>query len=243
MIIFYQPSPSGSGVGISILFPRTVGSIVSSIFFCIVTQCSQNSVHDGRTCKGRDPLLPQFMITPLTPASATGFSFSPGGLLFPYHLGAITSLEHHGRITDPVHLAGASAGAIAVASYAARTPPARALEAVIRMCGACETQFNGRAVGNLLPLLKIEMDKTLGPDSHTIINEREGVVALAHRELFPNNRPVLTTKFETRDDLIEAVCDSSMFPFFSTPFPARLRYKTGEQLPRVVVDGFFTVPR
>lgn len=183
------------------------------------------------------------MITPLTPASATGFSFSPGGLLFPYHLGAITSLEHHGRITDPVHLAGASAGAIAVASHAARTPPARAFEAVVRMCEACETQFNGRAVGNLLPLLKIEMDKTLGPDSHTIINEREGVVALAHRELFPNNRPVLMTKFETRDDLIEAVCDSSMFPFFSTPFPARLRYKNGEQLPRVVVDGFFTVPR
>ena len=39
-----------------------------------------------------------------------GFSFSPGGLLFPYHLGVITSLEYHGRLDDTVHLAGASAG-------------------------------------------------------------------------------------------------------------------------------------
>jgi len=56
-----------------------------------------------------------------TPAT-TGYSFSSGGLLFPYHLGAITSLEYHGRITDPIHLAGASAGAIAVASHASARP-------------------------------------------------------------------------------------------------------------------------
>mmetsp|Transcript_33361 Transcript_33361/g.70178 ORF Transcript_33361/g.70178 Transcript_33361/m.70178 type:complete len:350 (+) Transcript_33361:140-1189(+) len=180
---------------------------------------------------------------PFPLASSTGFSFSPGGLLFPYHLGVITALEHHGRITDSVHLAGASAGAIAVASHAARTPPARALEAAFGVCDACETQFNGKAIGNLLPLLEIAMETTLSPDAHTIINEREGVVALAHRELFPNNRPVLTTSFDTRNDLIDAVCDSSMFPFFSTPFPVRLKYKNGERIPRVVVDGFFTVPR
>ena len=87
------------------------------------------------------------------------------------------------------------------------------------------------------------MEKILPMDAHTIVNEREGVVALAHRELFPNNRPVLTTRFDTRDDLIEAVCDSSMFPFFSTPFPVRLRYKENERIPRVIVDGFFSVPR
>lgn len=181
--------------------------------------------------------------SPLAPASSTGFSFSPGGLLFPYHLGVITSLEHHGRITDQVHLAGASAGAIAVASHGARTPPERALEAAARVCDSCETEHNGRAIGKLLPLLKVELEKCFDPDAHTIVNEREGVVALAHRELFPNFKPVLTTQFDTRDDLIEAVCDSSMFPFFSTPFPVRLKYKAGERFPRVVVDGFFSVPR
>lgn len=154
----------------------------------------------------------------------------------------ITALEHRGRITDQVHLAGASAGAIAVASHAARTPPARALEAAFRVCDECETRHSGRAIGKLLPLLKVELEKCFLPEAHEVVNEREGVVALAHRELFPNNRPVLTTRFDTRDELIEAVCDSSMFPFFSTPFPVRLRYKEGERIPRVIVDGFFSVP-
>lgn len=176
------------------------------------------------------------------PASI-GYSFSPGGLLFPYHLGVITSLDYHKRLPPSVHLAGASAGAIAVASHASHTPPEQALEAAYRVCEACEIKHNGRAIGKLLPLLKDELDKTFSPDAHTIINEREGIVALAHRELFPNNRPVLTTKFDTREDLIEAVCDSSMFPFFSTPFPVRLRYKANERFPRVIVDGFFSVPR
>lgn len=163
--------------------------------------------------------------------------------MFPYHLGVITSLEHHGRITDSVHLAGASAGAIAVASHASKTPAAASLEAAFRVCDACETQHSGRAAGKLLPLLQHELEKTFSPDAHTIINGREGVVALAHRELFPNNRPVLATHFDTREDLIEAVCDSSMFPFFSTAFPVRLKYKEGMIFPRVVVDGFFSVPR
>lgn len=155
----------------------------------------------------------------------------------------ITSLSHHNRLPDSTHLAGASAGSIAVASHAAKTPPAHALEAAFRVCETCETQFGGKAVGKLLPLLKVELEKTFPEEAHEIINEREGVVALAHRELFPNNRPVLTTQFDTRDDLIEAVCDSSMFPFFSTPFPVRLKYKEGEKFPRVIVDGFFSVPR
>mmetsp|Transcript_1475 Transcript_1475/g.2606 ORF Transcript_1475/g.2606 Transcript_1475/m.2606 type:complete len:316 (+) Transcript_1475:59-1006(+) len=177
------------------------------------------------------------------PPSSIGFSFSPGGLLFPYHLGVITGLEHLGRLPDSTHLAGASAGSIAVAGHAAKTPPEQALEGAIRVCEACENEHGGKAVGKLLPLLKIELEKSFRDDAHEIINAREGVVALAHRELFPTNRPVLATKFDTRDDLIEAVCDSSMFPFFSTPFPVRLKYKEGERFPRVVVDGFFSVPR
>jgi hypothetical protein len=180
---------------------------------------------------------------PKLPPSSIGFSFSPGGLLFPYHLGVITSLSHQGRLPDSTHLAGASAGSIAVASHAAKTPPDLALEAAFRVCDICETQFGGKAVGKLLPLLKTELEKTFPDEAHEIINEREGVVALAHRELFPNFRPVLTTQFDTRDDLIEAVCDSSMFPFFSTPFPVRLKYKEGQRFPKVIVDGFFSVPR
>ena len=44
-----------------------------------------------------------------------GFSFSPGGLLFPYHLGVIESLSTNGHLTPHSPIAGSSAGAIAVA--------------------------------------------------------------------------------------------------------------------------------
>ena len=46
------------------------------------------------------------------------------------------------------------------------------------------------------------MDRVLDPDLHTAINERQGTVVLAHKELFPQNRNVLVTKFETRDELM-----------------------------------------
>jgi len=180
---------------------------------------------------------------PVTP-SLTGFSFSPGGLLFPYHLGVVTALNYHKRITDKVHLAGASAGAIAVACFASQTPSSeQALEGAIRICEICDERFGGNARGNLFPLLKNEMECRLSQDAHEIVNSREGTVALAHRELFPRNGPVLTTEFETREDLIEAVCDSSTFPFFFTNFPARVRRKRDDSFPSVIVDGFFNVPR
>ena len=138
---------------------------------------------------------------------------------------------------------GASAGAIAVGCHASQTPPEQALEGAIRICEICDERFGGNARGNLFPLLKDEMESRMSRDAHEIVNSRKGTVALAHRELFPRNRPVLTTEFETRDDLIEAVCDSSTFPFFFTNFPARVRRKRGESFPSVIVDGYFNVPR
>ena len=42
---------------------------------------------------------------------------------------------------------------------------------------------------------------------------------------------------------MDAVMDSSTFPFFSTNWPVRFVRRRGEKLPRVVVDGFFSVPR
>lgn len=47
--------------------------------------------------------------------AAVGFSFSPAGLLLPYHLGVAECLRHHGILTDDIPIAGASAGALTVA--------------------------------------------------------------------------------------------------------------------------------
>uniref|UniRef100_A0A7S2KLG9 PNPLA domain-containing protein n=1 Tax=Leptocylindrus danicus TaxID=163516 RepID=A0A7S2KLG9_9STRA len=187
-----------------------------------------------------------------------GFSFSPGGLLFPYHLGVIKSLTNTNHLTEENPIAGSSAGAIAVASHAANVTPEQALEGCIRISDACEEM--GGARGRLLPLLEQELNALLPQDAHRVVNERSGLTGLAYKEVFPVQKNVLATRFDSREQLIEDVCNSSMFPFFSSPWPcvirkgkkSNLNSKINDRdddnavwnaLPRVVVDGYFTVPR
>ena len=170
-----------------------------------------------------------------------GYSLSPGGLLLPYHLGVLSALEGKKYLTNENPIAGSSAGSIACCSNAVRIPEPEVLEATIRVSDQC--QELGGARGRLLPLLRHELDSMLPEDAHEIINNRPGLVGLAHRELWPMNRPVLATKFETRECLMDAVMDSSTFPFFSTNWPVRFVRRRGEKMPRIVVDGFFSVPR
>eukprot|EP00590_Aulacoseira_subarctica_P005649 CAMPEP_0172429132 /NCGR_PEP_ID=MMETSP1064-20121228/49211_1 /TAXON_ID=202472 /ORGANISM="Aulacoseira subarctica , Strain CCAP 1002/5" /LENGTH=333 /DNA_ID=CAMNT_0013174335 /DNA_START=8 /DNA_END=1009 /DNA_ORIENTATION=- len=222
-----------------------------------------------------------------------GFSLSPGGLLFPYHLGVLSSLEHRGYITDQTPLAGSSAGAIAVASHAARVDPMEALNGCIRISEQCMASGgSGGARGRLMNLLEKELDDMLPHDAHTIVNNRDGLIGFAWKEIFPlPTKNVLATKFNNREDFIEAVVNSSMFPFFTSNLPFVVRrsstiskqkkdkeedkniefanmetldnkdYDTDSTspteevarpkklilpvltLPRLVVDGFFTVPR
>ena len=121
-----------------------------------------------------------------------------------------------------------------------------ALEATVRMSDR-SSQMGG-ARGNLLPLLKEELDCILDDEVHEVLNNRKGFVGLAYRELLPNNRPVLDTKFEDRDHVIDSVCNSSTFPFFSSNWPCRFaRTRKSEEgsswLPRIAVDGYFSVDR
>ena len=76
-----------------------------------------------------------------------------------------------------------------------------------------------------------------------LLNKREGVVGVAYRELFPRNRAVLDTRFDSKDHLVDSVCNSSMFPFFSTNWPFRFArrnrrknddWDVGLALPRIV---------
>lgn len=150
----------------------------------------------------------------------TGFSLSPGGLLYPYHIGVLAALEHHNHLSPSSPLAGSSAGAIAVASHAAQVKPEVCLDTTVRICDECVQQ--GGARGRLLPLLEAELEALLHENAHDFVNEREGLTGLAYYELYPGNRPILQTEFESRHDLKEAILNSSMFPFFSTNMPYRI---------------------
>jgi hypothetical protein len=153
-----------------------------------------------------------------------GFSLSPGGLLFPYHLGVMDCLEYCHYLKPTTPLAGSSAGAIAVATKGCGIASSTALQATIDMSDSCHEL--GGARGRLIPLLQDQLHRLIGPEQFEHLQERQGSVGIAYRELFPYNRPVVETDFETSCDLKRAVCHSSTFPFFSTNWPVALDWST-----------------
>ena len=184
-----------------------------------------------------------------------GFSLSSGGLLLPYHLGALDGLRYHGYLTDSTPLAGASAGAIAVTAQSCQMNSLHILQDTIEISDTCHEAHGGWARGNLLPLLKGNLQQRITEDRFQAFSTRSGPTVLTYHELFPNFRSIHATEFADKDDLIRTVCHSSTFPFFTTHWPAALDYSDGDgdstsrgaqpcswQLPRLVVDGYFAVP-
>jgi hypothetical protein len=54
---------------------------------------------------------------------------------------------------------------------------------------------------------------------------------------------VLDTYFDSKEHVVDSVCNSSMFLFFLSNFPCRFARTTGGVLPRIAVDGYFSVDR
>lgn len=170
-----------------------------------------------------------------------GFSLSPGGLLLPYHVGVLGALEYQGFLTPESPIAGSSAGSIATVAHAAGIAPEKVLDATIRLSEKCEAI--GGARGNLLPLLREEMNDLIDEERFEQLQTRQGLTGVCYRELFPRNVPVLQTEFEDYEDMVKAVCHSCTFPFFATNLPVAFDLSSPGFLPRVLVDGFFAVPR
>ncbi|KAG7340816.1 patatin-like phospholipase [Nitzschia inconspicua] len=179
-----------------------------------------------------------------------GFSLSPGGLLLPYHMGALHCLQYE-QVLEPKQsiVAGSSAGSIAAMAYGCGISPQQALEGTIDISDRCATL--GRAQGKLLPLLEEQMESLvgdeefeylLGTSTTTDIDDNpETSIGIAYTQIFPQRKSYLQRSFDNRQDLFRAVRFSCMFPFFTTPWPCLL--DTDQRFPRLMVDGYFSVPR
>jgi predicted acylesterase/phospholipase RssA len=199
-----------------------------------------------------------------------GFSLSPGGLLLPYHMGALQCLQYE-RVLEPHQsiVAGSSAGSIAAMAYGCGISPHRALEGTIEISDRCATM--GRAQGKLLPLLEEQMESLVGDQEFeyllggggggvrnimTIKNSGENIenendddnsiptnIGIAYTQIFPQRKGYLQRSFTNRLDLFRAVRFSCMFPFFTTPWPCLVDTDQTKRFPRLMVDGYFSVPR
>lgn len=178
---------------------------------------------------------------PTTTTTTTGFSLSPGGLLLPYHLGVLESLKNNGALTTNTPIAGSSAGSIAVACTACELDSKKVLDATIDISDQCKEM--GGARGRLLPLLREKMNNMILDEDFNKLQQRTGETVIAYKEIFPNNQSIFQKTFNNRIDLFTAVCHSSMFPFFATNWPVALDMSNNRIIPRLLVDGYFTVPR
>lgn len=165
-------------------------------------------------------------------------ALSPGGLLLPYHLGVLEALSEYNVIdARQTPISGASAGAIAVSGWSGGVSIEDMLEATIQMSRDC----GSRAQGRLLPLLRQELETLLTDEVFAQLTSRPAFTGIVYREVFPKfwNKQI-QSRFETKEDLIQAVLKSSSFPFFTSNWP--FFRGNGKRL-SFYVDGYFAVPR
>eukprot|EP00752_Nemacystus_decipiens_P001446 g1423.t1 len=175
-------------------------------------------------------------VLPTRPAisSKIGFSFTPGGLLFPYHLGVAKCLEIEGFLASDTPLAGSSAGALAAAVVGCGLDIDTASELSSAVFDDCRT---GGTAFRLKEVVKEALEGALPSNAHEIMNNREGAVTVGVTQLFPKPKGVFVSEFESREDLIEVLLGSCHVPFWFSARPyMQVRGKA-------TVDGFFGVPR
>ena len=169
-----------------------------------------------------------------------GISFTVGGLLFPYQLGAAKALYEAGVASPATPLAGASSGAIVavVAALSETGSPSldESLDAALRVNAYCRDRGGMR--GQYYDALSLEADRLLDGTSATRLSERPSPVSVAITQFKPLPTPLLASSFADQDDVKRALLATSCIPFY---FKGLRPYVTFRGAP--AVDGFFAVER
>ncbi|KAG5177517.1 hypothetical protein JKP88DRAFT_196512 [Tribonema minus] len=165
-----------------------------------------------------------------------GFSFTPGGLLFPYQIGIAKALVEAGLLKDSTPLVGGSAGSLTAVTVASGLCTDAVMEEVQALCADCRAHGTGlRLHGALLKSLHAMLPR----DVHATLNARAGACGVLYATVTAAlSLPVGTvaTEYESREDVIHCLLASCHVPFWLNGLPAtsvRGRY---------AIDGFFGTP-
>ena len=163
------------------------------------------------------------MKTPTTTTAAAspttlGFAAAGGGFLLPYHLGVMDALEEQAFLTPSTPLAGASAGAIAVAAAACGIPSAQILDDTMSIAQQVANNNNpSQPLPLLLPLIRQKLERRIDEQRFQALANRPGDTVVSYYELFPS---WFTSRHESyfgnQEHLLDVLCHSCSFPFFST---------------------------
>eukprot|EP00197_Chlamydomonas_leiostraca_P004486 CAMPEP_0202860012 /NCGR_PEP_ID=MMETSP1391-20130828/1896_1 /ASSEMBLY_ACC=CAM_ASM_000867 /TAXON_ID=1034604 /ORGANISM="Chlamydomonas leiostraca, Strain SAG 11-49" /LENGTH=525 /DNA_ID=CAMNT_0049539131 /DNA_START=249 /DNA_END=1826 /DNA_ORIENTATION=+ len=147
-------------------------------------------------------------------AGTLGLGFSAGGFLYCYHLGVLWELRRLGILPPPGHpqalkMAGASAGSLAIATYACGLDVDKATQALFAFAADCRS--NGTR-GRLGGLLRDFLHAYLPPDAHERCRD---LTYVAVTRVFPVWQPEAVHRFRDKDDLVSALITSCHIPFYA----------------------------
>ena len=158
-----------------------------------------------------------------------GFSFTPGGLLFPYYVGFAYELQRAGLLTPTTPVGGSSAGAIVATALASDLSEATILDGLKGLVA------DYRAGASLRSALRTQLELLL-PDDAPERCERRGLT-VCYQRILPWPKACLTQSWESKQDLIDCVAASCCWPFFFSRWPC-VWVRGG-----LAVDGYFALPR
>lgn len=172
------------------------------------------------------------VVSSLSTSSRLGVTFSPAGLLTPFHLGVASSLRDNLLISDETALAGSSGGAIVACTEALSMESELILDACTKVAIECRNRGTFRTLASAL---KTQLTSLLPEGSHDVLSSRGADLTIAYQRIWPRIEAVNQRKFRSKADLIKAVEASCTIPMYysGSPFTTLL---DGSR----AVDGYFT---
>ena len=164
-----------------------------------------------------------------------GISFSPAGLLTPFHLGAADALRFAGFLTADTAVAGSSGGSIAAVFSSLEIDNEVILESCSRVAIDCRDKGTFRTLSS--SLLR-ELNSLVPEEAPEMIENRHGSTIVAYKQIWPSFESVNVQRFKDKDSLIEAISASCTIPFYYSGSPFAV-LSDG----RRAVDGFFSTTR
>lgn len=165
-----------------------------------------------------------------------GVSFSPAGLLTPFHLGASFQLREMGIISKNCSLGGASGGSLVAVASACETTAKHNYELFLKgsfkVADYCRTHGTR---GSLRVALDQVLQEILPEDISHQISNRDGKCIIAYTEIDGFFlKSVYVTEFRSKEDIIECLRASCNIPFYFDGFKPTVTVRG-----RQAIDGFF----
>ncbi|SOV73798.1 conserved Plasmodium protein, unknown function [Plasmodium sp. gorilla clade G3] len=163
-----------------------------------------------------------------------GISFSPAGLLIPYHLGVSSLLIEKNILNMHTSIAGSSAGSICACCLSVGLSVNKCYFLIENIIS---NVYKHGCYQKLENILNIELNKYLYEDSYIYLNNRIGNVFVGITQILPYYKKLNINNFYDDNDLISAIIASCNIPMYlSSNIFVNFRNKK-------CIDGFFSTKK